>query len=170
MITDAQLLFSEGQDLSQTAAVYTSTNVYDRGPLYAGTSQSNVGISSLGEGTPLYFYWRCTETFASAGSATIQIQLVSDALVGGHDGNSIVHYDSGALDASTGGTPIAAGDFAFAPLPPRSIDGLNEWERYLAVLYTVGTATTTGGAITSMIVDQTSLVTILASGYEIDSI
>ena len=154
MITDADLLFCEAQDCGQSASTFVSTNVYDRGPFATG----NAGVASMGSGRPLYFYWLCEETFASSGGATIKVELVSDALVGGHDANSIRHYNSGLMDASTGGTPIAAGNFAFAPLPSKSIDGQGEWQRYLAVLFTVATATTTAGTITAGIVEDPSII------------
>lgn len=160
MITDAQLMFSEAQALNIAVGTALSTKEYDIGPLDAG----NVGITSIGEGQPLYFYWRCDTTFGSVGAATLQIELLSDAVSFGHDGNSTVHYDSGLLDASTGGTPLAAGAFAFIPLPPRSIDGLSDYERYLAVRYSVATEATDAGAITAGITADTSLLKQYASG------
>lgn len=165
MITDAELIFSEDQDLSQTAAAYKSTNDYDRGPINA----ANIGAIGTDVGAAwglqrLFFFWMCTETFASAGNATIQIQLLSDDTADGYDGSSIVHYDSGALDASTAGTPLAAGDFACIPLPPRSIDGLEDWKRYVGVLYTIGTATTTAGTITAGLVSDPQYIIRYASG------
>jgi hypothetical protein len=74
MFMDADLLFSDAQAVTATAA---STNYYDTGPLYGATS-GNTG-RNLGVSTELYFSISVDVAMTDSGSdSTIAVSLETD--------------------------------------------------------------------------------------------
>ncbi len=128
MWLDKELMFSEAQDISQTAGTYVSTNVID------------LGGANKGEGEPIEVLAQIIEALTSAGSATLQIKLDTDDNAGFSSAKNL--YDSGALAK---GTFIAGYQALIRVLP-------NACERYLRMSYIVAVATTTAGKITSGLV------------------
>lgn len=130
MILDDTVLFSDSQDLSQVAGAYASTNVIDLG------ADRDIGL-----GNPVRILVQVDETFASAGAATLNIDLETD------DNSS---FSSATTIATTGAvakaTLVQGYKFAEISFVPRAN------ERYLRLNYTIGTATTTAGTVTAGIV------------------
>lgn len=138
MILSAELLLSDDQDLAQTAASYASTNYIDLGapgtPYGAAAALSN----DPGPGQPVPFECIVTEAFTSAGAATLQAQLQMDDNTSFSSATTLL--DTGAIGKAT--LVVGYNMFAHLALPT----GITE--RYVRVLYTIGTATTTAGKIT----------------------
>lgn len=144
MILDELGLLSDSQDLSQVAGTYNSTNVID---LKGATRKTSVkgapsGVNSgPGEGTPIYLLCQVDEDFASGGAATLQVTLESD--------------DDEAFGSAT--TVLQSQAFALADLIagkqllPQNLP-YDITERYIRVTYTIGTATTTAGTVTTSVV------------------
>ena len=113
----------------------------------AGTGRRLVGdVYSLGantidpgHGSSPFIVIQASEDFASAGAATVEIELVSDdAAAIATDGSATVHFSTGARDHSQ----IVKGDYlAVFKLPQ------GEYEPYLGVIANVGTAALTAGKI-----------------------
>lgn len=84
-------------------------------------------------------------------AGTIQFSVVSDALStlgGGAVASCTLHYQTAALaTGAAAAAPLRAGDTIFAIKLP---SGTN-YERYLGVLVTVGTTTTTAGKVNAFI-------------------
>lgn len=93
----------------------------------------------LGAGEDLYLVARVATTATSGGSATLDLQLASDAQAAiATNGTATVHVQSGskAVASLTAGT-----DVLVTRLPA------GEYERYLGILQVTGTAAFTGGAL-----------------------
>jgi len=145
MITDNLLMLSgttssttgvtTGQDLSQTAAAYNSENIVDTG------NATNIA-RDMGEGEPLYIVFTVTEAFVGA-SATVAINCVVSAAT--------------ALTTPTTVGSVAATGVASLTLGTQFVVRINPLVaslglRYLGVIYTIATATTTAGAMTAYVV------------------
>jgi len=145
MILDRQLLLSENQDLSQTAANYLSTNSIDLGTTGTIPGVGGTPVSDVGRGTPKNLFVQVTETFTSGGAATLQVHVVSGTAVDGNGQLSAgvkIHNSSRVYALAD----LVAGKQLEVAIPP-GID-----QRYLALRYDIGTATTTAGTVTAGIV------------------
>ena len=145
MITDNLLMLSgttsattgvtTGQDLSQVAANYISENVVDTG------NATNIA-RDMGEGESLYIVFTVTESFVGVG-ATVAINCVvspATALTGSTTVGSVAATAVASLTLGT--------QFVVRIDPLVASLGL----RYLGVIYTIATATTTAGAMTAYVV------------------
>lgn len=95
--------------------------------------------------TPLYLVIQVTTAVTSAGAATVEFQLVSDAQAAiAVDGTASVHYKSAAIAKAT----LEAGYYAVVVALPQ--EGV-AYERYLGILQNVGTAALTAGAINAFL-------------------
>lgn len=125
MILDKNLMFSEDQDLAQVAGSYASTNVIDLQDV------------KKGEGTPIEVLCQITETFTSGGAATLTVALQTD------DNASFSSATTYTIESTVALASLVAGkQFAIRILP-------NNMERYARMYYTIGTATTTAGKMSS---------------------
>jgi len=132
MIMDSLLEFADGQDISQVAATYLSTNVVDLG-----------SARDIGNGQPLYLVIQI-DTAVVGSSSTIQFRLRSDSTASIHATTSTGHYDSGAIAEAD----LIIGYQLIIPLPP---EGSNAYEQFLGVQAIVGTATTTAGTYSAFL-------------------
>jgi hypothetical protein len=137
MILDNELVLSEGQDLSQTASSYYSTNVINLG-----------SKRDIGKGQPLYLVGCVEEGFASATTnSTLQLALIQedDTTL---DGDSEVVIETAPIPEAD----LKAGKVIAIPLPAGIMD-----KQYIGVKYTIGTATTTAGKMTTFLALQPPL-------------
>lgn len=145
MITDNLLMLSgttssttgvtTGQDLSQVAATYNSENIVDTG------NATNIA-RDMGEGEPLYIVFTVTEAFVGVG-ATVAINCVVSAATALTGSTTVGSVAATAVASLTLGT-----QFVVRIDPLVASLGL----RYLGVIYTIATATTTAGAMTAYVV------------------
>lgn len=139
MILDLQNLCSDGQDLSQAAGNYLSTNAID---LTGGTFASPGGYGTIArdaaKGEVLNFFVQVDETFTSGGAATLTVELImspnSDL-----SGYTVLHTTP-AIALAT----LVAGYLIRIAVPKAGLTA-----RYLGVRYTIGAATTTAGTCTA---------------------
>lgn len=113
----------------------------------AGTYLIGDVIDTGGDGInfvdDLYFVITVATTATSGGSATGQFHLASDAGASiATDGSATYHISTGAIAVAT----LAAGYVVFAGRLPAG-----EYERYLGVLQTTGTAAFTAGAVNAFL-------------------
>lgn len=127
MIIDKENLFSDDQDLAQVAGAYDSTNIIKL-------------PKNSAYGTPLRLLIQVTETFTSAGAATLAIDLETDDNAAFSSAVDLVNIAAIAKATLVAGYKIAI-DFV-----PRGDEG------FLRLEYTIGTATTTAGKITAGII------------------
>ena len=98
----------------------------------------------MGNGHSLYLVVQLTTAVASGGSATVNIQLASDAAAAiATDGSATVHWQTGALAK----TVFTAGKQFVVPLPWENPD----YEQFLGIIVTTATATTTAGAVNAFL-------------------
>lgn len=145
MITDNLLMLSgttsattgvtTGQDLSQVAGAYNSENIVDTG------NATNIA-RDMGEGEPLYIVFTVTEAFVGVG-ATVAINCVVSAATALTTPTTI-----GSIAATAVGSLTLGTQFVVRINPLVASLGL----RYLGVIYTIATATTTSGAMTAYVV------------------
>lgn len=127
-IIDSTLEFCDNVSVAAAAGTALRGDVVDLGSL------------SLDPGYPLYLVIGVSEAFASAGSATVQFTLATDAAAAiATNGTATVHYASRAFPY----TELTAGKQVIIPLPM----GIPANERYLGLLVTTATATTSAGSI-----------------------
>ncbi len=127
MILDAENLFSDDQDLSQSAGAYDSTNVIQ---LPANSA----------DGNPVRIWIQVTETFTSGGAATLAVDLETATDAAFTSPVTIASISAIAL------ATLAAGYKVPIDFLPRTDLG------FLRLEYTIGTATTTAGTVTAGIV------------------
>jgi len=125
-LQDKYLIFSDAQ-AETTVAAHDSTNVID----------TQVANSNLGEGKPLKLYCKVNTAFTSGGAATLVVSLQSSA----DDSTYVVEAQS---------REFALADLV-AGLDLLSIDIPRKHRRYLKMVYTIGTAVMTAGAIDAWI-------------------
>lgn len=126
MILDSQEFLSTAQSIAAAAGDVASTNYYDTG------AAADVGI-----GEELFLECRTVAAVTSGGSATVQFVLQCD-------GNS--SFSSPKEYPLTGAIALASLTANTVQYRGRLPHGL---ERYLRVVYRIGTATTTAGTATS---------------------
>ena len=110
-------------------------DVYDLGPQ-----------RDIGAGEELYLVVAFSTTCTSAGSATIQLEFVSDAQAAiAVDGSATVHHTSGVVTVANA---IAGRHLAVIAVPR---EAAAPYERFLGVIVNVGTAALTAGAINAVL-------------------
>lgn len=137
---DAETILSDKQDLAKAVGSYLSDKSYDLGATGSDVN-GNTPISDPGRShVPIHV--QVTETFASAGAATMKVDLVmadNDALTS----NLVVLQSTDTIALAT---LVAGYQFRLGPsLPPGVL------KRYFGFRYTVGTATMTAGKITAAV-------------------
>jgi len=141
MILDEKLEFADAVSVAASAGTALIGDVIDLG------STSN--YPAIGE--PLYLVIQTDTEIITAGSAgTIQFFLASDAQAAiATDGSATVHLSSASLvtdDAAANSVALnAGGTILMAALP------MSTYERYLGILCTTGTTTTTAGKINAFL-------------------
>ena len=96
----------------------------------------------VGEGETLYLVVQVDTAVTSAGSATVDFELVSDAAAAiATDGSATVHASTGAI----GKADLTAGYQRAIALPQGT------YERYLGVISNVGTAALTAGKVNAFL-------------------
>lgn len=131
MIIDANLIFSDEQALDIAAGSVDSTNIIDMGALRSGPNEE---VKSRQQDP--FIYLQVTEAFTSAGAATLVISIQHSDTVG-----------SGYVER------VATPALALATLVKgmkRRFD-LSDTKRFVKIIYTVGTATTTAGKVDAVI-------------------
>ena len=123
-------MWSDDQSVAATASTVTSTNVLD------------LGNAFMGEGEPKDILIQMTTALVGA-TATLQVKLISDSAADFSVAPQ-TDWDSGAIAV---GTCAAGYKFKLSSLPP----GMKQ---YAKLTYTIGTATTTAGAITAGLVGE----------------
>lgn len=120
----------------------------------AGTGLALVGdvidlgpnARDIGAGEPMSLVVQITTAVTSAGAATVEFQLATDAAAAiATDGSASVHAKSAAIGKAT----LVAGFEVVLPLPPAAG---TPYERYLGLLQNVGVAALTAGAINAFVV------------------
>lgn len=150
MILDALLMFSNAQSLAMAAGNADSTNVIDLGLSGLPTSANGGGARDIGTGDDpaMKLLIQVSTTFTSGGAATLAV-----ALQGAPDNGSGVPGSYTTMWTSPTyalATLIAGAQLANIDVP-RPVAG-QATPRFLKLVYTVGTATTTAGAASSFIV------------------
>lgn len=139
---DAQTLFSDGQDVTSTAA---STNYIDQGV-----------AQDLGTGRDVYVVVQCDTTMDDSGDdSTLEVTVETD------DNTSF----SSATTAQTIGTfaaTSAAGTKLIAKLQPEAIT-----ERYVRLKYTTANGDLSAGAFTAFLTTDIESYTYYSSGFSI---
>lgn len=142
MYVDAQTLFSDGQDVTSTAA---STNYIDQGV-----------AQDLGTGRDVYVVVQCDTTMDDSGDdSTLEVTVETD------DNTSF----SSATTAQTIGTfaaTSAAGTKLIAKLQPEAIT-----ERYVRLKYTTANGDLSAGAFTAFLTTDIESYTYYSSGFSI---
>ena len=140
-ILDERLEFADDVDVSASAGTALIGDVIDLGA--AG--------EDLGNGQPLYLVIRTggTEIITGGSAGTLQFTLASDAAAAiATDGTATEHVLTEAFvtdDAAANDTEMNVGELIYsAPIP---VGTGGNYERYLGILATTVTTTTTAGTI-----------------------
>ena len=136
-----------GQDLSQVTGTYNSESIVD-----LGTARD------IGEGEPLYIVFTVTEAFVGA-TATVAMNCVVSAAAALTTPTTV-----GSVSATAVASLTLGAQFVVRINPLVASLGL----RYLGVIYTIATATTTAGTMTAHVVtDFQDGKKFYASGFSI---
>lgn len=132
MILDERTEFCDATALNTGGAgSYLIGDVIDTGSV----------VRDLGRGHDLYFVVQVTTAVTSAGAATVQFHLASDAQAAiATDGTASYHISSGAIGKAT----LVAG---YRVLEQTLPNAGTAYERYLGVLQTTAVAALTAGAV-----------------------
>lgn len=145
MILDAQNNFSINQAVTTTA---NGTNDIDLGPIYASNTNRDVGSSD-----DLYLFVAVTTAFTAAGAGTLTVSLITDTTSA--FGASTTLYTSPALSlAQLNGRDL--------PIKVALTRGV---QKYLRIVYTVGTGPMTAGAVTAGINTELQDLGTFAASY-----
>ncbi len=138
MFVDYQLLLSDSQDLSQTQADYSSSNIID---LSSATGRE------IGRGKAIAVVITVDEAFDSSGSATVTFHLVVNA---DEDLTTTptVLYETPAIAY----TALTKGKVIVLPIP---VGRIASTDRYFGVIYAIGGATTTAGTCSAFLAFDT---------------
>jgi hypothetical protein len=130
MILDSRNEFADATALSTSGTgLQLVGNVIDTG----------AAARDLGEGEDLYLVVQVDTAVTSAGAATVDFQLASDAAAAiATDGSATVHASTGDIGKAT----LVAGYQRAICLPKGST-----YERYVGILANVGTAAVTAGKV-----------------------
>lgn len=150
MILDAFLTFDSAVSLAIAAGTQASTNVIDLHMAGIPTLANGQGARDIGIGDDpaLKIYCQVTTTFTSLGAATLSVTLQ-----GATDNGSgaPAAYSSWWASPAYALATLNAGSQLFNMDMPRPPDGI-AIPRFLRLLYTVGAATVTAGAVSAGIV------------------
>lgn len=136
MFVDSKLEFCDAVDVSAAAGTALAGDVLD-------INETQMG----GHSPSMYLVINTAVDFASAGAATVQFSLATDAQEAiATDGSATVHWTSSALDYSA---LVTTAQPLIIPLPM----GLPTAERYWGILVTTATATTTAGSVNAFLTD-----------------
>ena len=103
----------------------------------------DLGTDGVNDVEDMYLVVTVDTAVTSAGSATVEFQLASDAQAAiAVDGSATVHAKSAAIAKAT----LVAGYQAFVVALPKG-----QYERYLGILQNVGTAALTAGKINAFL-------------------
>jgi hypothetical protein len=149
MILDERTEFADAVSVAAAAGTYLLGDVIDLGSV----------TRDIGVGDGLFFTITVdTEVITGGAAGTIEFKLVSDAQAAiAVDGTATVHWASGTIvtdDAAANSNLLNAGaQLVQIALP---VSG-PIYERYLGVIYTIATTTTTAGAVSAFLTpDQRS--------------
>lgn len=132
MILDEYNEFCDADTLTTTTGTNLEGDVIDLG----------ANNTRFGDGQQVYCCIEVTTAVTSAGAATVQFQLASDAAAAiATDGSATILGETEAIGKAT----LVAGYKRVIAIPP----GVNE--RYLGILAVVGTAALTAGAINAFL-------------------
>jgi len=145
MILDDRLEFCDATALNTGAAgSYLIGDVIDTAPAtISGNTTSDL------EGSCMYLVIQVDTAVTSAGSATVQFSLCSDAQAAiAVDGSQTTHFSTAAIGKAT----LVAGHRVCAvELPSGS------YERYVGVVQTTGTAALTAGKVNAFLTSDPAL-------------
>lgn len=141
MLFDKQLTLSDQQNLAGAiGAVVAATNVIDLGaPGITGLGAT--ASQDVGKGGEVPILFQVTETFASAGAATLSVDLLTSAAA--DMSSPTVVRTTGVIAKAL---LVAGYEISIAHLP------IGMTGRYLSAQYTIGTAATSAGKITAGVV------------------
>lgn len=132
MIIDSRGEFADAETLATATGRALVGDVVDLG----------AASRDVGEGETLYLVVQVDTAVTSAGSATVDFELVSDdAAAIATDGSATVHASTGAI----GKADLTAGYQRAIALPQGT------YERYLGVISNVGTAALTAGKVNAFL-------------------
>ena len=132
MIIDSRGEFADAETLATATGRALVGDVVDLG----------AASRDVGEGETLYLVVQVDTAVTSAGSATVDFELVSDAAAAiATDGSATVHASTGAI----GKADLTAGYQRAIALPQGT------YERYLGVISNVGTAALTAGKVNAFL-------------------
>lgn len=141
-----------GQDLSQVAATYVSTNVIDLG--VKGTPIRGAPLQSqFGAGNPMVMLFTVIAAFDAAAGGTINIRLVADTVAA--LSSPTVLAQTGLLSTVAADGILPAGKKIPLWVPPTIPDA----DRYLGADYVIATQTSTAGTIFAELVELQNLQT-----------
>lgn len=131
------MIMDELSEFADNTTVPTSTGTALVGDVI------DTGDGFLDDVDNIYFVVQVSEAFTSAGSATVEFALVSDAQAAiATDGSATVHVTV----AATAVADLEAGTTLVVAALPKGT-----YERYLGVLATVGTAALTAGKVNAFL-------------------
>lgn len=128
MILDTQTSLSRAQSIAAAAGDVASTDYYDTGAAH-----------DAGIGEDLALQVQLNAAVTSGGAATVQVVLQSD------DNSSFSSPKEYPLTAALALAALTAGAVLYRGKLPFGL------ERYLRIVYRIGTATTTGGTATAFL-------------------
>lgn len=142
MIMDERLEFADAVTVAHAAGTVLLGDVIDLEV-----------ARDIGNGQPVYLVITVdTEVITGGSAGTIAFQLVSDAQAAiATDGTATVHIDTGTFvtdDSAANSAQLNAGGLICCIALP--IEG-HVYERYLGVLYIIGTTTTTAGKVNAFL-------------------
>ena len=138
MILDNRNEFCDATSIAASAGTALVGDVIDLG----------ANVHDIGTGEDLYAVVLVSTAVESAGAATVQFKLASDAQAAiATDGTATIHAETAAI----GKASLVAGSKAFAVKLPQGT-----YERYLGVLVTTAVATTSAGAINAFLTKDVS--------------
>lgn len=134
MIIDDLLEFADATTITTATGRALLGDVIDLGAPPSGTVYRDIG-----NGDPLYLVIQIDTAVTSAGAATVQFELVSDAQAAiAVDGTASIHFVTAAIAKAT----LVAGYYVAVIALPR--EGV-AYERYLGVISNPATAALTAG-------------------------
>jgi len=142
MIFSANLLFSEDQDVSQTAGTYISTNVIDTGAPGTVYGASAAMSRNVGPGNKVPILVQMTEGLdSSGGAATITFQIETANVEAFSSTNVIIAQSRAFTEAEA----VDGFKWGIDVLP-------SDCKRFLRVKYVIAGETSTAGTVTAGIV------------------
>lgn len=158
MIFDAQARFGKATSFATAVAANVvfgdvidlwegRTAAYDALPVGFNGEVGGPMVPDAGKGLPISVYAQVTTAIAGNATSTFSLWLVASAATGLTTPDILWAWEKNGQNVNT--TPVPAGTvFTIDNIP------VGATKRYLGFLYTVGTATLTGGAMTAGIVAQ----------------